>query len=371
MNDSKLIEAFHNSTPWRDEFLEPLETLEFKDSKKAWEVFLSLSDHCDFLSLFPNFFASLLEELSSSYQPDLALYNFERFTATIRDKNYLYTLLSSSPRLLHSIIVLFSGSQILTDSLLSDPSLFDWLNSSNILTKSKSCDDYMRDFYELTGEDYPNANTPELLLKFKKREYIRIGLRDLMGKTDFRETGKEISFLADVCLQIAYDYADQKLRKKHGIPFYKDSKEDFKEAEFAVIGMGKLGGLELNFSSDIDLLYIYTSSKGETQPTDKHKNIASISIHEYFTKLALLITKLINEITSEGSIFRVDLDLRPEGKSGEVVNSLTSCEIYYQSWGQTWERQALIKARVSAGSESLGASFIKLVEPFVYRQNLF
>ena len=97
---------------------------------------------------------------------------------------------------------------------------------------------------------------------------------------------------------------------------------------------------------------------------------ASISNHEYFTKLSLEISKSLNEITSDGNVFRVDLELRPEGKSGEIVNSLASCEIYYQSWGRTWERQALIKARVAAGSESLGKKFFNMIEPFIYRQNL-
>ena len=134
--------------------------------------------------------------------------------------------------------------------------------------------------------------------------------------------------------------------------------------------MGKLGGLELNYSSDIDLIYIYTSSKGETQPTEAYPNTISISNHEYFTRLAVLVTKIIHEITSNGSVFRVDLDLRPEGTSGEIVNSLASLETYYQSWGRLWERQALMKARVSAGSESLGEKFFKMLEPFIYRKNI-
>jgi glutamate-ammonia-ligase adenylyltransferase len=133
--------------------------------------------------------------------------------------------------------------------------------------------------------------------------------------------------------------------------------------------MGKLGGRELNYSSDIDLIYIYTSSQGETRSTSE-SSITSISNHEYFTKLALDITKSLHEITSDGNVFRVDLELRPEGNSGEIVNSLTSCEIYYQSWGRTWERQALIKARVSAGSENLGKEFFEMIEPFIYRRSL-
>jgi len=95
-----------------------------------------------------------------------------------------------------------------------------------------------------------------------------------------------------------------------------------------------------------------------------------LSNHEYFSKLAQLITKTISEITDEGNVFRVDLNLRPEGQSGEITNSLTSCETYYQSWGKTWERQALIKARVSAGSEDLGKKFFSMISPFIYRRSL-
>ena len=143
-----------------------------------------------------------------------------------------------------------------------------------------------------------------------------------------------------------------------------------KEIEFSILGMGKLGGLELNYSSDIDLIYIYTSSNGETQETENYPDTINISSHEYFTKLAELLTKTIDEITSDGNVFRVDLNLRPEGATGPIVNSLESCEIYYQSWGRLWERQALMKARVSAGSESLGKLFFSMMEPFIYRKNI-
>ena len=370
MNDSGLSNAINNRHPWQDDFIEPLQVYNFEDSKKAWKIILTLSGHCNFPSLFPEFFPSFLKEVACSYQPDLALHNFERFAETISDKNYLYTILATSPDLLKALVILFSGSQALTDSLLSDPSFFDWLKNPDTLGKSKSSDGFMRGYYELAGEDYLGSKTPDLIRKFKKREYMRIGLRDLMSKTDFRETGRDVSLLADICLQVAYEYADRECRKKYGAPFYETADGKLEEAEFTIIGMGKLGGLELNYSSDIDLIYIYTSSKGETQPTDEFDEVIRISTHEYFTKLALLITKTINEITSHGNVFRVDLELRPEGKSGEIVNSLASCEIYYQSWGRTWERQALMKARVCAGSEALGEEFFKLMEPFIYRRSV-
>ena len=353
MNDSQLFNSIHNCDPWQDSFKEPLQARKFLESKKAWQNFITLSSQSNFQQLFPEFFKSFIKLIASSYHPDLALHNFERFAQTINDKNYLYTILSTSPETLKSIIVLFSGSQVLTDSLLSDPSFFDWINNSKIINNSRSKDEFMRAYYEFSGEKYLDNNTPQMLRKFKKREYIRIGLRDLLGKTDFKETGRDLSFLADLSLQVAYEYVDQKMKEKYGVPYYKENNKEKKEVEFAVLGMGKLGGLELNYSSDIDLMYIYTSSKGETHSTEDYPNTISISIHEYFTKLAVLLTKTIHEITSNGSVFRVDLDLRPEGTSGEIVNSLVSLETYYQSWGRLWERQALMKARVSAGSESL------------------
>ncbi len=370
MNDSQLFNSIHNCDPWQDSFEESLRAHKFLEPKKAWQNFITLSSQSNFQQLFPEFFKSFIKLIASSYHPDLALHNFERFSQTINDKNYLYTILSTSPETLKSIIVLFSGSQILTDSLLSDPSFFDWINNSKIINNSRSKDEFMRAYYKFSGEKYLDNKTPQMLRKFKKREYIRIGLRDLLGKTDFEETGRDLSFLADLSLQVAYEYVDQKMKEKYGVPYYKENNKEKKEVEFAVLGMGKLGGLELNYSSDIDLMYIYTSSKGETHPTEDYPNTISISIHEYFTKLAVLLTKTIHEITSNGSVFRVDLDLRPEGTSGEIVNSLVSLEIYYQSWGRLWERQALMKARVSAGSESLGEKFFAMLEPFVYRKNI-
>ncbi|MCH8156199.1 MAG: bifunctional [glutamate--ammonia ligase]-adenylyl-L-tyrosine phosphorylase/[glutamate--ammonia-ligase] adenylyltransferase [Nitrospinae bacterium] len=370
-NPKELIESIYDRRPWDESLEEPLRAVKLEDPKKAWKNLLVLSAHCNFPSLFPNFFSSLLEALARSHDPDIALHNFERFADTILDKDYFYTIFSGSADLLEALVVLFSGSQVLTDTLLSDPSFFDWLKEPGTLHKSKSRDEFMRNFYELAGAGYLSDETPALLRKFKKREYIRIGLRDLLGKTDFQETGKDVSLLADVCLQVAYEHADRVCRKKYGAPFYEDANGNWKEAEFTIIGMGKLGGQELNYSSDIDLIYIYTSSKGETRSVEGGSaSIIRISTHEYFSKVALMVTRTINEITAQGNVFRVDLDLRPEGKSGEIVNSLTSCEIYYQSWGRTWERQALIKARVSAGSEALGEEFFTLLEPFIYRRSL-
>ncbi len=360
-----LIYRIHQRQPW-DETL-PLQAFGFREPETAWKNLVALAGHAQFEKLYPDFFRILLELIASSHNADMALHNFERFSEKFLDKDHLYTQLTESPSLFVALIFLFSGSQVLTDALLKEPSYVDWLSRPETLANSKSKDMLMRDFYEMA--EFQSKNIFSVLRKFKKREYIRIGLRDLLGKVGFKETVEDISNLADVCLQAAYEDADRELQKKFGRPVYQDANGNWIESEFAILGMGKLGGRELNYSSDIDLIYIYTSSQGETRSTSE-SSITSISNHEYFTKLALDITKSLHEITSDGNVFRVDLELRPEGNSGEIVNSLTSCEIYYQSWGRTWERQALIKARVSAGSENLGKEFFEMIEPFIYRRSL-
>lgn len=367
----EFIKQIHQRQPWDETLFDSLRSFSIRDPKNAWKDLVALAGHAQFEKLYPVYFKTLLDLISSSHNADMALHNFERFSGKISDKDYLYTKLTESPSLFQALIFLFSGSQILTDVLLREPSYVDWLSRPETLEKSKSKDMLMRDFYEMAGEAFQSNNIFSALRKFKKREYVRIGLRDLLGKVEFKETVKDISNLADVCLQAAYEHAGRGLRKKYGTPFYQDADEKWKESEFAILGMGKLGGCELNYSSDIDLIYIYTSSQGETRPTDESdSSIRSISNHEYFSKLAIEISKSLNDITSEGNVFRVDLELRPEGKSGEIVNSLVSCEVYYESWGRTWERQALIKARVSAGSEKLGKEFFEMIEPFIYRRSL-
>ena len=364
-----IIGQIHDCSPWHDLLAPCLMNYGFQEPSKTWKDLISLSHCANFKKLYPNFFSKLLEISLRSHNADLALHNLQSFSEKFLDKDHLFTQLSDSEGLLEALIFLFSGSQVLTDSLLSEPSYVNWLGLPGTLTKSKSKDILIRDFYEWEGFDEKDFSA--LLRKFKKREYIRIGLRDLLGNVELMETVGDISNLADVCLQSAYEKANRDLQKKHGIPSYEDADGNLKVAEFAVLGMGKLGGQELNYSSDIDLIYIYTSSHGETQPGPSQPITGiKISNHEYFSKLARQITKYINEITSQGNVFRVDLDLRPDGPSGEITNSLASCETYYQSWGRTWERQAMIKARVSAGSEALGRKFFAMMEPFIYRCSL-
>lgn len=368
---SKLNSQILSGEAWTEALTDPLGEMGFDNASKAWGLLSTLRQQANFPDHYPTFFPSLLDSLDNCYDPDLALNNFERLSEVILDKEHLYSVLTQTPELLKALVILFSGSQVLTDTLLSNPSHFDWLNQPDTLSTPTTKDGLYRNFDAMAKTTPGTASTYSLLRGFKKREYIRIGLRDLMGAVTMQETVEDLSDLADVCLQIAYEDAYEVLANKHGIPLYKDAKGEMKESEFTILAMGKLGGRELNYSSDIDLIYIYSSAYGETVSRSSSPATGpSISNYEFQILLGQRITKMVNEITGEGNVFRVDLNLRPEGQSGEIAHSLSFCEDYYQSAGRTWERQALIKARVSAGSEDLGREFFKMIQPFVYRKTL-
>ncbi len=356
---------------WEEGLDSGLSALGIEDPQKCWSQLLSLGALTDFKNRYPDFFPRFLAHLGHCYDADLALNNFLRLTELLCDREHFFSLLTTSQHLLEALVTLFSGSQVLSDTLLSNPTHVDWLSLPETLIQPKTRDMLYRDFYALAGSDSLPGNTPSLLRRFKRREYIRIGLRDLLHKVTLEENVQNLSDLADVCLQVAYEFCNETLQANHGVPMFAEDDGDVeRESEFAILSMGKLGGRELNYSSDIDLIYIYTSSTGQTRPLGPDHSIRSISNHEFHTRLGQMITKTIHDITGEGSVFRVDLNLRPEGPSGEIANSLMRCETYYQSWGRTWERQAMIKARVSAGSEALGREFFEMITPFVYRRSL-
>ena len=187
--------------------------------------------------------------------------------------------------------------------------------------------------------------------------------RSLVGITE------ELSNLADICPRRRRSKCvGADLVRRHGAPQSAGEPGRKRECPFVILGMGKLGGRELNFSSDIDLIFVYEED-GETAGVDGG-SAGRLSNQEFFRKLGEMLVRGMSETSPDGHLYRVDLRLRPEGRSGAIAASLRSCEVYYESWGQAWERQALIKARPVAGSVALGESFLRMVAPFVYRQSL-
>jgi glutamate-ammonia-ligase adenylyltransferase len=211
----------------------------------------------------------------------------------------------------------------------------------------------------------------KLLRHFKVAEILRIAARDLSGLANLEEVTSEITALAAATLQVAYEVTRRDLIAEYGVPLMKTPYGE-KEAQLTIIGMGKLGGRELNFSSDIDFIYIYSSDEGETSgvASDPGCFKGKLPLHAYFVKQAEMITRAVAQVTEDGFVFRADLGLRPEGKSGEMAVSLHSAARYYEYWGQSWERAAMLKARPVAGSLELGKQFLAVIEPFIYRKYL-
>jgi glutamate-ammonia-ligase adenylyltransferase len=199
-----------------------------------------------------------------------------------------------------------------------------------------------------------------LLRRLRAREVLRITLRDLR-RARMMEVAGELSALAMACVDAAIRFHDARLRRKHGPPSGLEGRPP--GAGFCALAMGKLGARELNFSSDIDLIFVY-GLDGQTTGERSTTHFA------YFTRLAELVTEAISRSTEDGFVFRVDLDLRPEGRAGPIVNSLHAAEVYYQTFGRSWERNAMLKARPGAGDEAVGEALLEALEPFIWRKSL-
>ncbi|MBF0295081.1 MAG: bifunctional [glutamate--ammonia ligase]-adenylyl-L-tyrosine phosphorylase/[glutamate--ammonia-ligase] adenylyltransferase [Magnetococcales bacterium] len=208
-----------------------------------------------------------------------------------------------------------------------------------------------------------HAEAARLLRWHKHRTFLGIGLRDLTGEADLPETTWGLSVLADASLEAGYRWLRRSLSQKHGPPMT-ETEEGRHPARFVILGMGKLGAGELNFSSDVDLIYLYDEDRGGCDGQ------RPISIKAFFNRLGQELIRLLSEITAEGMVFRIDLRLRPEGASGDLTLSRRSAEVYYESWGRTWERSAMIKARPVAGDPGLGEELLRNLTPFIYRRYL-
>ena len=346
----------------------------------------------------------LAQLAASSPSPDTALTNLSRVVEALPPQT-LHKFLKNgqgpmdqqtpkgskghqTPKGLKGLVTVCGSSNMLSNYMGQKPEWFEWLFLDGGLETTKVEAGLLEGLREWTdealanGADNGEAGFSKALRTFRNREYLRIGSRDLLGLATLRETVTELSALASVSLQLAYEFTLRALKQAHGEPLYKgeghkgeggvEAESGFEaEAGFAVIAMGKLGGGELNFSSDIDLIYVYSTERGETtgvQSKTGGKARSIISLGEFFTRLAERLTRLIGQPTEDGFVFRVDLGLRPGGGSGDIASSLRSAELYYESWGRSWERSAMVKARCVAGSETLGVEFQKMITPFVYRR---
>ncbi len=267
-----------------------------------------------------------------------------------------------------TFVKLFEGSKALTELLLAHPEFCSILFDHESLSHPRQAQGLQKEvnaWVEPALQKNEYASAFNKLRLFKQKEMLRIAARDLARLGNLQQTVLSISNVADICLQTAWKLSWQQLTQKHGIPCHEWAEGKWTATPFVVLGMGKLGGQELNYSSDVDLLFVY-EQEGFVLRNPQNPNEKVMPNHSFFKKLSEAIIQEMTQMTQEGSLFRVDMRLRPEGKSGPLARSLSSYEYYYAQWGQTWERMMMIKARPVAGNAELGASFMEMIQPFRY-----
>lgn len=270
---------------------------------------------------------------------------------------------------IEEIALLFSASQFLANHLAANPHDLMYALEEIKEPLSREKFSFLAQYELVPGPEMEPDELMRQLRKFKKRHLTRVTLRDLTGETDIKGSMDELTFLAEAVISVALDWSLQIARRRFGAPE--------PENGMALIAVGKLGGEELNYSSDIDLMAVYSESQGETSgqftrgiPTPSGVFINKISNHEFYLKVMELFTKLLSANTDEGICYRVDLRLRPQGQKGDIALPLSAYKSYYESWGRTWERMMLLRARPVAGDNALGIAFMQVIEPFVWRRTM-
>ncbi|HKP13853.1 MAG TPA: hypothetical protein VJZ91_17155, partial [Blastocatellia bacterium] len=271
----------------------------------------------------------------------------------------------SEPVLASRLLTVAAYSPFLAEDLLRHPEQIDWLRRETesgfdrVKTTEQLSDELAR-FLMRTFE----TDQRLCLARFKRRELLRIYLRDCLKVAALAEVTEELSHLADVILRHALALAHQEMTRRHGAPLARDERGRIQTAEFAVVALGKLGCRELNYASDIDLLFLFAGD-GETAGDGRSRE-SVITNKAFFKGVADRVTQTVAGTSPEGAAYRIDLRLRPYGRDGELVWEVERAADYYRDRAQNWERQALLRARAAAGSEGVVARFLDLVRDAVF-----
>ena len=273
--------------------------------------------------------------------------------------------LLKQPALLADALALAAWSPLLATTLEQNPEYLHWLSRERADPRVRTCDELKEALarFALTNS---SLNPQVLLARFRRRELLRTYLHDIRRAQTLVETMEELSNLADAILDYALSLARQDLDNRYGLPRRVDERGRSATAEFCVIALGKLGSMELNYASDIDLVFLY-SDDGITAGTGER---GEVSNREYFVKLSETIARLVGQSGGEGAAYRVDLRLRPHGRDGALACSLQEGVRYYMQSAQDWERQALIRSRAAAGSAELFTRFKEAVTASVFRADV-
>jgi glutamate-ammonia-ligase adenylyltransferase len=334
----------------------------FRDPRAADRELQALAADPSARARLSELLPDLLAGLAASADPDGALSRLERFVRASGSAASMLSHLTTDPRMIDVLARTFGASPFMAEILIRHPAWLYWLSEPDVLARSRTKDEMARDLAAALEPLRTDERRLDALRLAKRREILHVGVRDLLRLATVEDTVSALSLVAEALIEAACVVAEEGLRASLGLrPLRVRGRPGSARTGFTVLGLGKLGGGELNFSSDVDLVYLYASDRGRAPGG------ASLSDRgDYFQALARRITSALVDVTGEGYVYRVDLRLRPEGRSGSVAQSLRSFEEYYHSRGATWERLALLKAWPVGGDRALGTRFLERVRPFVY-----
>ncbi len=370
--DHLLNDAFSDDTqtePESDLVLDPEPTpgrvaevlgrYHFQDIQQAYRNLMELStEKIRYLSTrrCRHFLAAiasrLLEAIAATPDPDFTLVNLSKVSDSLGGKGVLWELFSFNPPTLRLYVELCSSSQYLSGILTSNPGMLDELLDSLLLDKLPSANMLDATLADLCrgAEDIEPA-----LHSFKNAQQLRVGVRDILGKEKIEATTGALSDIAQTCLARITRVEYERLVAKLGEPTIGEGDEALRVSELVIVAMGKFGGRELNYYSDLDLIFLYEAD-GTTVHPRRSRRESTTSNQHFFSELAQRVIKVASRLGPFGRLYDIDPRLRPTGKSGSLATSLAEFERYFTSGeGALWERQALTKARTVYGSPAAEA----------------
>ena len=300
------------------------------------------------LELFP----MVIQDFLASPSPEGALLNLLRYMEITGSPRVLVATLAQAGPIREILAIIFGSSQYMADIVIRNPGYLYWLIEKHTWEEDETAPYFENELRREIANFRTLTGRLNAVRRFHRKALLRIGVADLLGQTSIETTTERLSNLADAIAALVLEIARDQLCQKTG----GETPQPAAGGGFVILALGKLGGRELNYSSDIDLIYLCRD--------------ADDAMLSFYRSLAQAVTEALAEVSEEGYLYRVDLRLRPDGVSGPVVNTLTSMRIYYENRGKPWEFQAMLKARSIAGDLELGDSFLKSIANLVFNPSL-
>lgn len=351
------------STSSREHYYQQLvEAMRVDDRQRAVQCLTSIEGLGVPADLFDDFAGRLKKLLPECGDADRVLANFQQFLSASRSPQSWLSLFEREPDSCGTLVQLFAASQTMAAELIADPEVFDLLRMTDgqPVAMSILLDEIMAAV--VAAKDMRSVMS--VLRDYRYRETLRIAYGDLIARQSVTVVMQQLSNLAECLVRAAVRAAEIELNARRAPPLHGDGLP----VGFTVLALGKLGGLELNYASDLELMFVHENVREASGPRRQVPSTAQAE--DYFQRLGQLIIRLLSESTTRGVAYRVDMRHRPRGDQGALVISFSDAFNHYDMQGRTWERQVFIKARSIAGDLELGEALVEQLQPWVYRRYL-